>query len=161
MRLLPFLLLVPLAGCVAPPTSAPAPRVVTAPPPAPRPAPAPAPLAADWRDWPLTPGEWRYAGGVASFGAPGAARLELRCGPDRRLLLRWPQGRGGAVTLRTTSGNRTLSATGGDIALSAEDAGIDAMGFSRGRFVLEQAGAAPLVVPVAPEVLRVAEDCRG
>ncbi|MBX9883228.1 MAG: hypothetical protein K2X73_14805 [Sphingomonas sp.] len=161
MRLLPFLLLVPLAGCVAPPTSAPAPRVATTPPPAPRPAPAPAPLATDWRDWSLTPGAWRYADGVASFGAPGADRLELRCAAGRQLMVTRPGSGAGTVTLRTTSGTRTFAAAGGTITLAANDPGIDAMGFSRGRFVLEQNGAAPLVVPVAPEVLRVAEDCRG
>ena len=37
---------------------------------------------------------------------------------------------------------------------------LDAMAFSRGRFVIEQAGAPTLVVPAYPEVGRVIEDCR-
>ena len=47
------------------------------------------------------------------------------------------------------------------LALTASDPLLDAMGFSRGRFVIEQAGAAPLVVPAWAEIERVTEDCRG
>ncbi|MBX9813685.1 MAG: hypothetical protein K2X76_03200, partial [Sphingomonas sp.] len=91
-------------------------------------------------------------------------RLRLVCAGARLALTR-ADGRAGQVTLRTTSMARTLAAEpsgeGARIVLPARDLAVDAMGFSRGRFVLEQAGLAPLVVPVAPEVLRVAEDCRG
>ena len=38
---------------------------------------------------------------------------------------------------------------------------LDAMVFSRGRFVVERTGAAPLVVPPYAEIGRVVEDCRG
>jgi hypothetical protein len=38
---------------------------------------------------------------------------------------------------------------------------LDAMVFSRGRFVVDRAGAAPLVVPPYAELGRVIEDCRG
>ena len=46
-------------------------------------------------------------------------------------------------------------------ALPAQDPLLDAMGFSRGRFIVELGGQAPLVVPAWAEVLRVTEDCRG
>jgi hypothetical protein len=46
------------------------------------------------------------------------------------------------------------------VELGARDALVDAIGFSRGRFVVEGGGLAALVVPAWPEILRVAEDCR-
>lgn len=61
------------------------------------------------------------------------------------------------MTIRTTSTARTVPGT----ALPANDPLIDAMGFSRGRFIVETPGATPLVIPAWAEVQRVAEDCRG
>src|SRR6185369_11602678 len=80
MRALPLLVVtLVLASCVAPvapPRPAPAPAPIptyTPPPPAPRP--TPVPLGADWRDWPVTPGEWLYRqdgrGSIALFGQRG------------------------------------------------------------------------------------------
>ena len=159
-----------LAGCVAVPVPPPmaAPAVVGRPVTVPT---APAPLGSDWRDWPLTPGDWRYrslgdGGSEALFGPPGAARLRLRCVlPARQLLLIRADGKPGAVTLRTTSMTQAMTATatpeGAQFTLGAMDRAVDAMGFSRGRFVLEQSGLPPLVVPAWPELLRVVEDCRS
>ena len=45
--------------------------------------------------------------------------------------------------------------------LGVRDSLVDAIGFSRGRFVVEGAGQPRLVVPAWAEFLRVAEDCRG
>ena len=59
------------------------------------------------------------------------------------------------MTIRTSSTARTVSGT-----LPASDPLIDAMGYSRGRFIVETPGAPPLVIPAWAEVLRVAEDCR-
>ena len=42
-----------------------------------------------------------------------------------------------------------------------DDRLLDAIGFSRGRFTLDQQGAAPLVIPPYAEVERVTQDCRG
>ena len=60
---------------------------------------------------------------------------------------------------------RAVQATGGTppyvaAALAPSDALLDAMGFSRGRFVVEQADTPTLVVPAWAEVERVTEDCR-
>lgn len=158
-------LLVAVSACVPQP----------APPPAPAPAPvvalpAPpviaAPRGGDWRDWPLTPGDWTWrrepSGSVAQFGPAGAARLTLRCDPGRRQVVLTVAGATATpLTVRTTSVTRSLALQpGGAIALPATDALLDAMAFSRGRFALSQAGAAPLVVPAWAEIGRVAEDCR-
>ena len=69
------------------------------------------------------------------------------------------------MTVRTSS-HRAQSGRTGDNrwafgVLAASDPLIEAMGYSRGRFIVETAPLPPLVVPAWAEVLRVAEDCRG
>jgi hypothetical protein len=166
-----------LAGCVgAPqrPVPQPAPPVPV-PTPTPRPA-APTllpPASADWRDWPLTPGTWSWRqdarGSIALFGRPGAqAELTLRCDrtAGRITLARLGEG-AGALTLRTSSTLRRLDGAAVSglpyrvVSLAASDSLIDAMGFSRGRFIVESPDLPTLVIPAWAEILRVAEDCRG
>ena len=158
-----------VAGCVAPsqPPPRPAPPVAV-PTPAPTPAPAPPPKSADWRDWPLTPGTWSWRpegqGSVAAFGAAGQVpELTLRCDRARSRILLSRRGPLSAPTLvvRTTSLARTLPVTSSTAELGARDTLVDAMGYSRGRFVVESMGMPTLVVPAWAEILRVAEDCRG
>ncbi|WP_431468846.1 hypothetical protein [Sphingosinithalassobacter sp. LHW66-3] len=169
--------LVTCTGCsptVIPPSAPPVPV------PAPAPASAPAPVAdlptGDWRDWALTPGTWDYRrderGSVALYGQPGGdAELTIRC--DRAagrvyLSRRGTAGAGGLpLTIRTSSMLQPMTAlpTGGEpgylaVALDPRDPVLDAMGFSRGRFIVETATMRPLVIPAWAEVLRVAEDCR-
>jgi hypothetical protein len=173
MSRLPLLALAAALASCAPGTPRPAPP--QAPPPAPvaPPRPLPSPAAADWRDWPMTPGTWSYArdaaGSVASYGTGALPLATLRCDlPNRRVFL----SRAGAVatplTVRTTSLSRQLpaGATGGEppyaaALLPATDPLLDAIAFSRGRFTLEQAGQPPLVLPAWAEIGRVVEDCRG
>ncbi len=143
------------AGCV--------PRVAPPPPPAPAPipapAPAPTPLAADWQDWPVTPGTWRYARGTGATFGGGQASVRCTGGAIR---LAGATGGSGAVTIRTTSATRVLpAAADGSVTLPARDPLLDAIVFSRGRFTIERAGAATLVLPPWAEVARVVEDCRG
>jgi hypothetical protein len=161
-HLLAFASLAVLAACVAPSAPPPAPAR-SVPVPAPTPAPAPPPAASsDWRDWAVTPGNWTYRregrGSSAVYGsAAGAAIFSIRCdAPNRRLTL-IRAGAAGPMTIRTTSTERRVA----DAPLPASDPLIDAMGFSRGRFIVENASLPPLVIPAWAEVLRVAEDCRG
>jgi len=72
------------------------------------------------------------------------------------------------MTIRTTSTMRTvgIQPTGGAVPYMAatfapEDPLFDAMGYSRGRIVVGMSAEPLLVVPAWPEILRVAEDCRG
>jgi len=187
MRRSPTLVIVLLlASCTSvpplvPPASAPAalppPVRVPAPAPIPTPTPSPAPasLPADWRDWPLTPGNWEYRqdarGSIALFGRAGAdAELTLRCDLARRTLYLSRRGAGDpapgmAIGIRTTEAQRTLAGqpTGGAyvaVALAPTDAVVDAMGYSRGRFLVESPALPTLVLPAWAEILRVAEDCR-
>ncbi|MDG2534704.1 hypothetical protein P6144_13665 [Sphingomonas sp. HITSZ_GF] len=177
-KLLVFASALAIAGCsetppIVPP---PAPRPAPTPTPAPAPVPTPTPArSADWRDWPLTPGNWAYRqdgrGSIALFGvAGGEAELTLRCDSGRGRVVLSRKGEGVAgVTLRTTSTLRQLPvqpvAAGSSPWLAADlaprDPVLDAMGYSRGRFLVEAAGLPTLVVPAYAEILRVAEDCRG
>lgn len=165
-----------VAACVPraePPAPSPAPA--PAPPPAsPPPSPAAAALTGEWRDWPLTPGNWTYRrdarASVAVYGRPGAdAALTLRCDLSASRMHLSRSGTGTSpLTVRTTSLTRALPVqpAGGTpaevtLALAPTDPLLDAMAFSRGRFVVEQAGSPPLVVPAWAEVGRVTEDCRA
>jgi len=171
------LALAALGACVpAPgPTPAPAPAPAPAPRPAPAPAPAPVPppFAGHWMDAPLTPGDWRYAGGTAAFaGSDNAPLLTLRCvaGSGAVTIERAGVGNEFAPTLvvRAEAQSRALTpsttgqaATGTTAAsLPAQDPLLDAIAFSKGRFAVESAGLATLYVPPYPEITRVIEDCR-
>jgi hypothetical protein len=142
----------------------------------PSPAPTTAPVApADWRDAPLTSGDWSYRGeGVttaALFGPPASEALfVVRCNRAARTVT---LSRAGAaprempMSVTTTSAARTLSAspTAGQLPylaanLAAGDPLLDAMAFSRGRVRVEVPGLPTLTLPAWPEISRVVEDCR-
>ncbi|AYJ87926.1 hypothetical protein D3Y57_11260 [Sphingomonas paeninsulae] len=168
----PFVLVpLVLAGCVgkpvAPPARAPAPIV--------RPAPTPpAPPVANWENGLLTPGRWTYTrdsrGGLALYGIAGSnAVLSIRCDTTaRRVFISRMGSVAGSMTLRATSGARAYAArpTAGTVPyvaadLTPTDPQLDALAFSRGRFLVGLSGAVDVVVPSWPEVARVIEDCRG
>ncbi|MGN5374876.1 hypothetical protein [Sphingomonas hankookensis] len=175
MRILfPLATIVLLAGCVppgAPPATEEVPSPVQRPVPA-RPSPV-APAGSDWRDLPRTPGDWQYrglgTGSAATYGVRGAAPMvTLRCDrPARQVTLLFATARptAGMVTVRTTSTQRNLTvqpmAGGVGVVLPATDRLLDAIGFSRGRFMIEGVPVGRLVLPAWAEVLRVTEDCRG
>ncbi len=178
MRFIPLLAAsVALASCsnVVPPAPAPAPpppRPVPTPAPAPVPAPPP-PASSDWRDWPASPGNWTWRqegqGTIALFGLRAdQPELSLRCDRATRQIQIARRGEtSGPVTIRTSTTARAFTArpTPGSqpymaVTLAANDPILDAMGYSRGRFVMEMPPLAPLVVPTWAEVQRVVEDCR-
>lgn len=164
------LLALALAACVPKPAVQPVRQLPATPPPAPSP---PVALAPDWQDWPLTPGNWSYAreagGSTARFAglwlrcdlssrnvtigrdgaaatADGSAMMTVRTSYG---VLQWPAQRVGADRPATVAGR------------SASDAGLDWIGFSRGRFSVEIPGSPPLVAPSWAEPARVIEDCRS
>lgn len=177
------LLIIGLSGCVDGSNSGPvseqprkaAPRPVSVTPrPIPTVPPATIQTAAEWVDRPISKGDWNYrlepSGSAALFGSSGqAADFIVRC--DRaasRILL----SRGGAtvgnMTVRATSGLKSFvtqadaqGSIGRAVAtLAPQDAHLDAMIFSRGRFLISANNAADLIVPAWPEIARVVEDCR-
>ncbi|WP_374945239.1 hypothetical protein [Sphingomonas sp.] len=163
-----FVVTLALAACV--PAARPAPEPVRAVPVVA----LPPPPAADWRDRPANAGDWAYRrdarGSIALFGNAGAdATVTLRCDiAARRVYLSRAGVQSAALSIRTSTASRTLAVqpTGGQpayvaAAFAPNDALLDAIAFSRGRFVVEQPGAPTLVIPAWPEIGRVIEDCRG
>ena len=135
-----------------------------------RPAPPPVvtrPPAADWRDQPRSVGDWTWSRegqfSIARYGRLFSVACSLS---DRRiaLMLASPATSSQPMVITTTSTRRALSAepeAGLLVArLTAGDPLIDAMAFTRGRFMVEAGGTAPLYLPSWPEISRVAEDCR-
>jgi hypothetical protein len=164
-----------MAACVPrrqppPPAPTPAPPVQR-----PRPVPPPPPAPADWRDLPLTAGNWVYRGTgdttQALFGvANSEAQFIVRCERARRQISLWREGRGsgGAMTIRTSGLARALpvSVQAEPMAyvwatLPATDRFLEEMIFSRGRITVETPGLPILVLPAWAEPARVVEDCRG
>jgi hypothetical protein len=166
--------LAPLAGlaaCVSAPPQ-PEPQQVVRPAPAPPPLAAPAP-AANWTERALTPGTWAWRtdprGAIALYGPVGTdAALVVRC--DRtaqRIYVSRPAAGGSQMVLRATTsakayGARPTGSTPGYVAaeLNTRDPQLDALAFSRGRFMIQLDGAADVIVPAWPELARVIEECR-
>lgn len=147
---IPFILLAACTPSTPPPAVAPpAPVAAPAPPPAP-------PAPADWRDAPLTPGTWHYlsekTGSSALFGAE---LFRLRCDKASAQIRLSGANIAPLGRITTSFGTDTLAA-----ALNPRDPVLDRIAFSRGRFMVETAGAR-LILPAWPEFARVVEDCRG
>ncbi len=146
-----------VAACAAPP----APPAPAASPPSSLPPPPPSAL--DWRDLPLSPGDWSYADAVATFAWDGVVLLRLRCDRAARVVeIEQPRGIAGAMKLITSYGATDLPAPQGALArVPAGDPLLDRIAFSRGRFSVQASGAPQLVVPSWAEVTRVIEECRS
>jgi hypothetical protein len=154
----------------------PVPPAPIAPPPRPapphvQPPPPPPPPPADWRDAPLSPGDWTYQSGAvhpqpsATFQSERIGLL-LRCERNRTILIGVTAAQAPAFTIRTSYGERRLPATAGPsnemlASLPAADPLFDQMAFSRGRLLVQPEGGGALIVPAWPEIARVTEDCRG
>jgi hypothetical protein len=147
---------------------APAPAPTPVPPPPPPPPPAP---AVDWREAPITPGDWQWSmSGGQSVARFADGLLVLRCdqpGATITMLRRGEAAGPVPVTIDTTEVTRPLSGTAQSgpppaiaLTFAVHDPLLDAMAFSRGRFAVEVTGMPTLYVPSWPEVSRVIEDCR-
>ena len=126
-------------------------------------------------DAPQTPGDWTYlpsAGGGAALFAPvgGGPGLTLRCNRNARTvsILRAGMAKD-ALPMRivTEAMERIVDGLPSaaqppavEATLNARDPMLDAIAFSKGRFMVEVQGLRTLYVPSWPEVTRVVEDCR-
>ncbi len=167
-----------LTACASPRAPAPSP----VPPPVQRPAPPAGPVVtgerapASWDVADLSPGEWRLredaGAGSAQFGVPGQrAEAALSCsrgqltlvrlapnlsvGARHHLRVRTSYGEHHLPATHDTAGTPTLSATVG-----ARSPMWDEVSYSRGRFVVEGSGVAPLIIPVRSELIHLLERCR-
>ena len=162
-----------LSACAAP--RKPEPAALPPPPPRPVATAVPAPSPADWRDAALTPGNWSYepgtGGSIARFG-PDASTPLASLGCDRaagRIALQRAGSAPGPLPLTITTSLATRAFTATPVAgatpqltlaFASRDPILDAMAFSRGRFMVEVPGLPTLYLPAWPEVARVIEDCR-
>ncbi len=168
------LALAALSAC-APKTPPPAPVAAARPVQSTQPIPVqPPPVSSDWRDVPLTAGSWRWSGGngrsTALFGVAGQAPLvTVTCMTRGTIQLTHAGTASAAAPLIVTTGSGTFplmsdplvpGATGITVTLPARAPVLDAMAFSRGRFVIEVASQMPGYLPAWPELSRVVEDCR-
>jgi hypothetical protein len=110
---------------------------------------------------------------TARYGLPGQPSLAtLACDPAQRSTILWRTGTATAVStpvtaiVITTTGTRRVvnaapdPAGGASTRLASTDALLDAIAYSRGRFMLEMPENQPLYLPAWPEITRVVEDCR-
>jgi len=107
----------------------------------------------------VAPGEWRYVVTATGSQALFANAVELRCERSaRRVQLRRiaPGIAPAPMIVATDTAERTIAADGW---IDARDPLLDAIAFSRGRFILSGSGER-LVLPVFPEVARSIHDCR-
>jgi hypothetical protein len=120
----------------------------------------PAPLTFEFgKSLPLAAGNWQYmvtaTGGEARFGP----HLSLICDrPTRTIIISQPATPVAALTVVTDMQTRALAPNG---RLSAYDPLLDAMAFSRGRFLVSGGNGAVTAIPSWPEAARAIEDCRN
>ena len=107
---------------------------------------------------PLTSGQWSYAATASGSEARYGATFSIRCDrATRTVIISRPGAAPAVLTIATDSVTRNLPAGG---RLLANDPLLDAIAFSRGRFLVSGGGAA-LAIPTWPEAARSIEDCRS
>ena len=112
------------------------------------------------RDASLTPGQWNYARTAGGSEARFGASLAITCNASSRLVMvrRLDVVAPAALTITTDLLVRGVPASG---TMGASDRLLDAIAFSRGRFLVDGGGAQRLVIPASPEAARSIEDCRN
>jgi hypothetical protein len=108
---------------------------------------------------PLAAGQWSYiataTGGEARFGS----LISMLCDKSTRTMtISRPGAPVGVLTIVTDIQTRALPPNG---RISAYDPLLDAMAFSRGRFLVSGGVGAALAIPSWPEAARAIEDCRN
>ena len=108
---------------------------------------------------PLASGQWTYfttaGGSIAMYGS----QVQLRCDrATRTITISRPNGAPAALTIATDSTSRMLPPSG---RLLATDPLLDAIAYSRGRFIVAGGIGPTVAVPSWPEAARSIEDCRN
>jgi hypothetical protein len=107
---------------------------------------------------PLAPGQWSYLVTATGSEARYDGYLAVRCDRSTRTVtIMRPGGASSVLTVATSSVARNLPAGG---RLLANDPLLDAIAFSRGRFLVS-GGGVTLAIPSWPEAARSIEDCRN
>ena len=108
---------------------------------------------------PLASGQWAYfttaGGSIATYGN----HIQLRCDrTTRTVTISRPIGAPAALTIATDTSTRKLPPSG---RLLASDLLLDAIAYSRGRFIVSGGTGPTIAVPSWPEAARSIEDCRN
>ena len=108
---------------------------------------------------PLANGQWDYfataGGSIAAYGN----HIQLRCDrATRTVTISRPKSGPTALTIATDSSSGTLPPSG---RLLATDPLLDAIAYSRGRFIVSGGTGPTEAVPSWPEAARSIEDCRN
>ncbi len=108
---------------------------------------------------PLASGQWSYfataGGSMATYGT----HFSLRCDrTTRTVTISRPNAAPAALSIATDTMSRTLPVGG---RLLANDPLLDAIAFSRGRFLVSGGSGGTIAVPAWPEAARSIEDCRN
>jgi len=104
-------------------------------------------------------GQWTYfataGGSIAMYGS----HIQLRCDRAARIVtISRPNDAPAALTIATDSITRALPSNG---RLLATDPLLDAIAYSRGRFIVAGGTGPTVAVPSWPEAARSIEDCRN
>ncbi len=116
------------------------------------------------RTTPLSPGQWSYAATMSGSEARFGGKFLIRCDRNARrvLLLRTEAvmpAPATPMTVTTDLATHTVPANG---MVANTNRVLDAMAFSRGRFLVDGGGSGiRLVAPASPEAARTIEDCRN
>jgi len=107
---------------------------------------------------PLTAGEWRYAATSTGSESRYGNVLVIRCNRTSRIVQIERGGSAGQPLVIATSALTRGIPAGGTV--YANDKLLDAIAFSRGRFLVAGGAGPVLAVPSWPEAARAVEDCR-
>ena len=107
---------------------------------------------------PIAPGQWSYVVTATGSEARYDGYLAIRCDrATRTVTVMRPGVAPGVLTIISDTTTRNLPVGG---RLLASDPILDAIAFSRGRFIVS-GGGATLAIPSWPEAARSIEDCRS
>ena len=114
------------------------------------------------RSMQLTPGSWSYRQSPTGSVSQHGANLAIRCNrAARTVTIERPQpatSPSRPLTVTTDTLSRALPPSG---TLGIADPLLDAIAFSRGRFIVTGGTAERLVLPAWPDAARSIEDCRN
>ena len=107
----------------------------------------------------IAAGQWNYVASATGSEARYGAHIALRCDRTTRTVSIYrPNLPDSSLSVATNALTRALPVGG---RLLANDPLLDAIAFSRGRFLISGGSAPILAVPSWPEAARSIEDCRN
>lgn len=108
---------------------------------------------------PIASGQWSHAVSATGSEARYGTHIALRCDrATRTVTIYRPGAPTTSLTIATSVLSRALPVGG---RLLANDPLLDAIAFSRGRFLISSGSGPVLAVPSWPEAARAIEDCRN